>query len=96
VIDDGKFLGIITLKEVKNVPREDWGKVKVSGVFVPHDKKWEVSMNDDVIKANIVAVGIIERQKIGHITFGQWIKPGTIVSIPTLAIATLFLYLQFY
>lgn len=51
VIDDGKFLGIITLKEVKNVPREDWGKVKVSGVFVPHDKKWEVSMNDDVIKA---------------------------------------------
>lgn len=46
--------------------------------------------------ANIVAVGIIERQKIGHITFGQWIKPGTIVSIPTLAIATLLIYLQFY
>jgi Na+/H+ antiporter NhaD/arsenite permease-like protein len=46
--------------------------------------------------ANIVAIGIIERQKIGHITFGQWIKPGTIVSIPTLAIATLLIYLQFY
>ncbi|HSB05411.1 MAG TPA: site-2 protease family protein, partial [Thermodesulfobacteriota bacterium] len=30
VIDDGKFLGIITLKEVKNVPREDWGRTRVS------------------------------------------------------------------
>ena len=46
--------------------------------------------------ANIVAIGIMERQKIGHITFGQWIKPGAIVSIPTLAIATLLIYLQFY
>jgi Na+/H+ antiporter NhaD/arsenite permease-like protein len=46
--------------------------------------------------ANIVAIGIIERQKIGHITFGQWIKPGAIVSVITLGIATLILYLQFY
>ena len=46
--------------------------------------------------ANIVAIGIIERQKIGHITFGQWIKPGAIVSVPALAIATLLIYLQFY
>jgi Na+/H+ antiporter NhaD/arsenite permease-like protein len=46
--------------------------------------------------ANIVAIGIIERQKIGHISFGQWIKPGAIISIITLAIATLVLYLQFY
>jgi Na+/H+ antiporter NhaD/arsenite permease-like protein len=46
--------------------------------------------------ANIVAIGIVERQKIGHITFGQWIKPGAIVSILTLGIATLILYLQFY
>jgi Na+/H+ antiporter NhaD/arsenite permease-like protein len=46
--------------------------------------------------ANIVAIGIVERQKIGHITFGQWIKPGAIVSVITLGIATLILYLQFY
>jgi len=51
VIEDGKFLGILTLKEVKNFPREDWGKVKVSAVFVSHDKKWEVSPDADVIKA---------------------------------------------
>jgi Na+/H+ antiporter NhaD/arsenite permease-like protein len=46
--------------------------------------------------ANIVAIGIVERQKIAHITFGQWIKPGAIVSVITLGIATLILYLQFY
>jgi Na+/H+ antiporter NhaD/arsenite permease-like protein len=46
--------------------------------------------------ANIVAIGIIERQKIGHITFGQWVKPGAIVSVITLGIATLILYFQFY
>jgi Na+/H+ antiporter NhaD/arsenite permease-like protein len=46
--------------------------------------------------ANIVAIGIIERQKIGHITFGHWIKPGTIVSVSTLGIATFILYFQFY
>jgi Na+/H+ antiporter NhaD/arsenite permease-like protein len=46
--------------------------------------------------ANIVAIGIIERQKIGHITFGQWVKPGAIVPILTLGIATLLIYLKFY
>ncbi len=51
VTDDGKFLGILTLKEVKNVPREDWGRVKVSDKLVPHDKKWEVSPDADVMKA---------------------------------------------
>jgi predicted transcriptional regulator len=51
VIDDGKFLGILTLKEVKNVPREDWGRVNVSAVFVPHDKKWEIPQDADVMKA---------------------------------------------
>ena len=51
VIDDGKFLGIITLKEVKEIPREDWGNVKVAEVFVPHDKKWEVPPDADVMKA---------------------------------------------
>ena len=49
VMDDGKFLGIITLKEIKNVPREDWSKVKVSDVLVPHDKKWEISPDSDVM-----------------------------------------------
>src|SRR3989339_1161284 len=51
VMDDGKFLGIITLKEIKNVHREDWSKVKVSDVFTPHNKKWEVTPDSNVMKA---------------------------------------------
>lgn len=51
VMDGGKFLGIITLKEIKNVPREDWSKVKVSDILVPHNKKWEMTHDSNVMKA---------------------------------------------
>jgi Zn-dependent protease/CBS domain-containing protein len=51
VADDGKFLGLATLKEVKDVPKTDWGTVKVIDVLVPHDRRWEVSAEDDVMRA---------------------------------------------
>jgi len=44
--------------------------------------------------ANIVAVGMIEREKRGHISFLEWIKAGVVVSLPTLVLALLLLYLQ--
>jgi Na+/H+ antiporter NhaD/arsenite permease-like protein len=44
--------------------------------------------------ANIVALGMLERQKRGHITLLEWIKPGALVSIPTLAVALILTYLQ--
>lgn len=44
--------------------------------------------------ANIVAVGLVERQKIGHITLREWIVPGAIVSIPTFLLSLLLIYLQ--
>jgi Na+/H+ antiporter NhaD/arsenite permease-like protein len=44
--------------------------------------------------ANIVAVGMIERRRAGHITFHQWIKPGLLASVPPIIIAILLLYLQ--
>ncbi len=51
VFQDGRLLGIITLKEVKDVRREEWGRVKVSDVMVPYDRKWEVSADTDVMNA---------------------------------------------
>ncbi len=51
VIEGGKFLGIVTLKEIKEVPRENWSRVKVSDVFVPHNTRWEVASEEDVMKA---------------------------------------------
>ncbi len=44
--------------------------------------------------ANIVAVGMIERRKLGNINFSEWIKPGLVASVPPLALALVLLYLQ--
>lgn len=44
--------------------------------------------------ANIVAVGLMERRKLGEITFAQWLKPGAMVAIPTLLVANLLLLAQ--
>lgn len=44
--------------------------------------------------ANIVAIGMLERRNRGHITLKEWIKPGAVISIPTMIVATILLYLQ--
>lgn len=51
VVRNGDFLGIITLKEVKEVPRADWSRVTVGDVSITHERKWEVSPEDDVMRA---------------------------------------------
>ncbi|MEB2309296.1 MAG: site-2 protease family protein [Candidatus Brocadiaceae bacterium] len=51
VMDDGKLLGIVTLKEIKDVPRKDWSTVKVSNILIPHNKKWEVTPDSDLMRA---------------------------------------------
>ena len=44
--------------------------------------------------ANIVAIGMLERRGRGHITLREWIKPGAIISIPTLTLAIILIYIQ--
>lgn len=51
VFEDGRFLGIITLKEMKDVPRGDWVKVKVLDILIPRNREWEISPEDDALKA---------------------------------------------
>lgn len=51
VVRDGRFLGFLTLKEVRNVPRQQWQEVLISEVFLRHNNKWEVSEEDDALKA---------------------------------------------
>ncbi len=46
--------------------------------------------------ANIVAIGMLERRSLGHVTFLEWLKPGALVSLPTLALATILLSVQFF
>lgn len=51
VMDNGKFLGMATLKEIKKVAREMWPKVTIGEIYVPHDRKWELFPQDDIMKA---------------------------------------------
>jgi Zn-dependent protease len=51
VMDNGKFLGMATLKEIKKVAREMWPQVTIGEIYVPHDRKWELSPQDDIMKA---------------------------------------------
>ena len=44
--------------------------------------------------ANIVAAGVIERRELGTITFAEWLKPGLIVAIATMLLATTLLLAQ--
>lgn len=51
VVSDGKYHGIITLKEIKDIPKNAFEGTKVSEVYVKHKKQWEISPEDEVIKA---------------------------------------------
>lgn len=51
VLDDGKILGFVTLKEIKDIPRDQWGSVPLSRILVPHDRRWELSLRQDVMHA---------------------------------------------
>ena len=44
--------------------------------------------------ANIVAIGMLERRKRGNITLKEWIKPGAVISVPTIFLAAILVYLQ--
>src|SRR3989304_2194014 len=41
----------VKVKEVRDVPREDWVKVKVLNILIPRNSEWEVSSEDDTLKA---------------------------------------------
>lgn len=46
--------------------------------------------------ANIVAVGIMEKRKLGAVGFLEWLKVGIVVAIPTLILAHLLLLAQLH
>jgi len=51
VMDNGKFLGIVTLKEIKNVPRDRWGGIPLADIAGPHDQRRELFPQDDIMRA---------------------------------------------
>lgn len=51
VVDEGKYRGMITLKEIKQVPREKHKTATISDIYVPQNAKWELSPEEEAIKA---------------------------------------------
>lgn len=51
VIDGDRFLGIITLKEMMDVPREDWNSVKIFDIMPPYEAGWMISPEESATKA---------------------------------------------
>ena len=51
VVEGGKYLGMITLKEIKDIPNNAFEDTKVTEVYVKHKKQWEISTEDEVLNA---------------------------------------------
>lgn len=51
VMDNGNVLGVVTLKAVKDVPREQWGAVMIREIVTPHQPRWEIAPDDEAMKA---------------------------------------------
>jgi Zn-dependent protease/predicted transcriptional regulator len=80
VMDDGRFRGIVTLHEVKKVPRDEWAATPIQSVMVPEEKLSEVTpdtpidvvlqkMNDDNVSQipvveNGTLLGVIGRDRL--------------------------------
>ena len=44
--------------------------------------------------ANIVAVGMVERERVAHVTMRDWIVVGALVSFTTFLLSLILLYIQ--
>jgi Zn-dependent protease/CBS domain-containing protein len=51
VVEEGKYLGMITLKEIKDVPKNAFEDTRVKEVYLAHKKQWEISPEEDAMKA---------------------------------------------
>lgn len=51
VVSAGNYLGIITLKDIKDIPKNNFGITMVSETYRRHKKEWEISDDEYVIRA---------------------------------------------
>src|SRR3972149_7731289 len=51
VEDGGRIRGLISLGDIKDVPREDWPRTSVQAVMVPIDERSTISADKDIVEA---------------------------------------------
>lgn len=63
VVDNGALLGVVTLHDIKEVPREDWSRVTAKEIVEPIDEDMFVTPSDPAVKALMKMAGA----DIGHL-----------------------------
>jgi Zn-dependent protease/CBS domain-containing protein len=76
VVQGERFLGFISLKEIREIPRETWKDRRVSDVFVPFDKSQEIDQNSSAMKALEVMIN----EDYGRLAV---VKDGSIIGLIT-------------
>jgi len=51
VVDNDRYLGLITLKEIKEVSKNNFSTTTVEDIYARHRKEWEISPEDEVLRA---------------------------------------------
>jgi Zn-dependent protease len=71
IVDDGRFRGLLTLHEIKKVPRQEWEFTSLQAVMVPEETLTKVSPDTPVnqvlqvmIEGNIGQVPVVEGGKL--------------------------------
>jgi len=72
VLEGGKLVGIVTLKEVKSLNKDAWADKRVSDIMVPNKDVQAVSPNDELglalqkmVRANINQLPVMEGEEFG-------------------------------
>ena len=51
VVDDERLAGLVTLDDVRKVPRDQWMTTSVKSIMTPADKLWTLDPEDDAFDA---------------------------------------------
>jgi Zn-dependent protease/predicted transcriptional regulator len=51
VVEGGRLLGLVCLRDVRKVPRDEWERTRVEGIMTPASRLAVVSPDDDAVKA---------------------------------------------
>ncbi len=53
VMRDGEFMGLVTISDVKRVPREDWDRVRAKDIMKPRSEIISASPDDPIVEAMV-------------------------------------------
>jgi CBS domain-containing protein len=82
VVENEQIIGIVTLEDIRHVPPDDWGMIRIRQAMTPREKLLVLKPNDPVSKAleilgqnDINQLPVVENEMVvGLVTRGQIIR----------------------